>query len=309
MIAAMLIFGSIGIFVKSVDISSGLLAFIRGSVGTLFLLAVNGAAYRAGRKKIHVSEQKTEVARGEGAVCSGEYRAWNAIRKNGLLLLISGAAIGINWICLFEAYRYTTVATATLCYYLAPVFVIAVSPFFLKEKLTLRKVCCVTASLFGMALVAEVWGNGNGGEENIKGILFGVTAAVIYAAVVIMNKHLKEIRAMDMTITQLGAAAIVLIPYVLLTEDLKKGSFDGRTVFLLLFVGIVNTGIAYLLYFSSLAKLNGQTAALFSYIDPVTAIVLSAVFLHEKMSAMQVVGAILILGATLVSERKGTRTE
>lgn len=290
MITAMLIFGSIGIFVKSVDISSGLLALIRGSVGTLFLLAVSALT----------------VNKSSG---NEDYHSWNAIRKNGILLVISGAAIGINWICLFEAYRYTTVATATLCYYLAPVFVIVLSPFFLKEKLTPLKVCCATVSLFGMVLVAEVWGNGNGGKENIKGIFFGVIAAVIYAAVVIMNKHLKEIKAMDMTITQLGAAAVVLIPYVLLTEDFKGVSFGSRTIFILLFVGIVNTGVAYLLYFSSLAKLNGQTAALFSYIDPVTAIILSAVLLHEKMSGMQMMGAVLILGATLVSEIKGKTAE
>lgn len=291
MIVAMLIFGSIGLFVKKAEISSGMLALVRGAVGTLFLLTASGIgslwSHNKGDKEV--------------------YHSVAAIKKNGILLVISGAAIGINWICLFESYRYTTIATATLCYYLAPVFVMVVSPIFLKEKLTTVKVGCVIASLAGMALVADLFGTAGTNGSNIKGILFGVTAAVLYASVVIMNKFLKEIKAVDRTIAQLGVAALVLVPYVLLTEDIGTITFDVGTIVILLFVGIVHTGIAYLLYFGSLSELSGQTAALFSYIDPVTAILLSAVLLHEPMSVAQAVGAVLILGSTLLSEIYGNR--
>lgn len=291
----MLIFGSIGLFVKKAEISSGMLALVRGTVGTLFLLLVNGVRI-LGTSGKQAAELKKE-----------EYRSLDAIKKNGILLVISGATIGINWICLFEAYRYTTIATATLCYYLAPVFVTLVSPVFLKEKLTPMKLGCIAASLAGMVLVADLFGASGQSGSNAKGIMFGVIAAVLYAAVVIMNKYLKDIKAVDMTICQLGVAAVVLVPYVLLTEDVAAVRWDGQTIALLLFVGIVNTGIAYLLYFGSLAELSGQSAALFSYIDPVTAIVLSAVLLKEPMSAAQTVGAVLILGSTLLSELAGNR--
>lgn len=277
----MLIFGSIGLFVRKVDMPSSVLALVRGSIGTLFLLAVGVFM----KKRISFTD----------------------MRKNKWLLLFSGAAIGVNWIFLFEAYRYTTIAAATLCYYLAPVFVMLVSPFFLKEKLSLMKIVCILSSLAGMALVAGVGISAGGSGNEWKGILFGILAAVLYASVVIMNKKIKEIKAIDMTISQLGVAALVLLPYVLLTENVTLVSLNGEKIILLLFVGIVNTGVAYLLYFSAIKELNGQTMAIFSYIDPVAAIMLSAILLHEKMTLFQMIGAILILGSTLVSEFVGKR--
>lgn len=299
MIAAMLIFGSIGLFVKTADISSGMLALVRGTVGTLFLLAASGVGNRW--------KQSGNKENGKDGNASETYHSLKAIKKNGILLFASGAAIGINWIFLFEAYRYTTIATATLCYYLAPVFVMLVAPVFLKEKLTVVKAGCIGASLVGMALVAGLVKDA-GADGNMKGIFFGVMAAVFYASVVIMNKFLKDIKATDMTISQLGVAALVLAPYVFLTEDVRAVAFTIPTIGILLFVGIVHTGIAYLLYFGSLKELSGQTAALFSYIDPVTAILLSAVLMHEPMSIAQTVGAALILGSTLFSELYGNST-
>ncbi len=283
LIAAMFIFGSIGIFVRTIGLSSGILAVVRGSIGTVFLLIAG--------------------------LAMGKKLSLPAIRKNFKFLVFSGAAIGANWICLFEAYRYTTIAVATLCYYLAPVFVILVSPFFLKEKLTAVKAGCVVVSLFGMTLVADILGSGQGAAGGWKGIVFGVTAALLYASVVIMNKFLKEIEAVDMTVSQLGVASVVVLVYVLYTEDGTGITFGVSTLFLLLYLGIVNTGIAYLLYFSSLKDLSGQTAALFSYIDPVTAILLSALLFHENMSTEQMIGAVLILGSTLVSELVGGRRQ
>lgn len=276
LVIAMLIFGSIGIFVRTIDMPSGILALVRGSIGTVFLWLAGIAMKRKISSK--------------------------AIKKNFKLLMFSGVAIGANWICLFEAYRYTTISVATLCYYLSPVFVILVSPIFLKEKLTAVKGGCVMLSLFGMMLVVDVFNGGYGNGSGIKGVAFGIMAALLYASVVIMNKFLKEIEPIDMTVSQLGIASVVLLPYILLTGSGSKVTINGSTLLLLLLLGIVNTGIAYLLYFSSLKDLSGQTAALFSYIDPVTAILLSALLFQEKMSVPQVLGAVLILGSTVVSE-------
>lgn len=276
LVIAMLIFGSIGIFVRTIDMPSGILALVRGSIGTVFLWLAGIAMKRKISSK--------------------------AIKKNFKLLMLSGVAIGANWICLFEAYRYTTISVATLCYYLSPVFVILVSPIFLKEKLTAVKGGCVMLSLLGMMLVVDVFNGGYGNGSGIKGVAFGIMAALLYASVVIMNKFLKEIEPIDMTVSQLGIASVVLLPYILLTGSGSKVTINGSTLLLLLLLGIVNTGIAYLLYFSSLKDLSGQTAALFSYIDPVTAILLSALLFQEKMSVPQVLGAVLILGSTVVSE-------
>lgn len=272
---AMFIFGTIGIFVRHVALPSSVIALVRGSIGMLFLLMV----VLLSRKKI------------SGA----------AIRQNLLLLCLSGAFIGFNWIFLFEAYRYTTVATATLCYYLAPVFVILAAPFFLKEKLTVKKLLCVTAALIGMVFVSGVLQTGIPAADEMKGIFFGIAAALLYASVVLCNKFIHDISSYDMTIMQLGIAAFVLLPYTLITEDIGSLQVTLPTVLLLLFVSIVHTGIAYALYFSAMQDLSSHTIAIFSYVDPIVAIVLSALLLSEPMGIFGVIGAVLILGSTLIS--------
>ena len=203
---------------------------------------------------------------------------------------------------LFEAYRYTTVATATLCYYLAPVFVILVSPMLLKEKLTKKKLACVLVALVGMVFVSGVVETGIPTLSEIRGVILGIGAALFYASVIVMNKHLKNISAFERTIMQLGTSAIVLLPYTILTEKVVLADVDMKSWIFLLIVGILHTGIAYAIYFSSMKDLKGQTIAIFSYIDPIVAIILSACLLKEAMGIYGVIGAVLVLGSTFVSE-------
>lgn len=275
LILAMAIFGTIGIFVKYIPLPSSVIACVRGFVGVAFLLLMTFV------KKSKIS--------------------FKDIKKNLLPLVISGAFIGINWILLFEAYRYTTVATATLCYYMAPIFVTLASPFILKEKLTLKKGLCVFTALIGMIFVSGIVGTGSL-QINLPGILCGVGAAFFYACVILLNKHIKDISSYDMTMTQLFVAAVVILPYTLLTADISAVTLDAKAIICLFIVGIVHTGFAYMIYFSSISSLKAQTVAIFSYIDPVIAIILSALLLKEKMGLFGFIGAILILGSTLLSE-------
>ena len=273
---AMLIFSSIGIFRKYIPMPSSVIAFARGLIGMIFLLLV-------------VLVTKNAIS-------------FKNIKKNLAILLLSGAAIGFNWIFLFEAYNYTTVATATLTYYLAPFFVMLASPFFLKEKLTVKQFCCLVGALVGMVFVSGIVKNGIPDADEIKGILFGLGAAMLYATVIILNKKLKEISAYEKTIMQLGTAAVVVLPYALLTEDFSSISFSALPVILLFVAGIVHTGIAYAFYFNSMKDLKAQTVAIFSYIDPAVAILLSAFVLKEEMDIYGIIGAVLILGSAFISE-------
>lgn len=286
LIVSMLIFGTIGIFVRHIPLASSMIALMRGVIGLVFLLGV------------------TAVLR------SPVFRA--DIKKNALFLLLSGAFLGLNWVMLFESYRCTTVATATLCYYLAPIFVILVSPVLLGEKLTAKKIICTAAALVGMVFVSCIADGGF--SANVTGIVFGLIAAVLYASVVLLNKKMHPIGAYDKTIVQLAVSSAVLGIYMLCTGAFS-GAFsamDGVLPWILLAViGIVHTGIAYALYFSSVGKdgVSSQTAAVLSYIDPVTAIVLSAFLLGEPMTPAGVVGTVLVLGAALVSETELPKRE
>ncbi len=272
---SMVIFGTIGIFVKYIPLPSGAIASVRGIGGMLFLIIL------VLLKREKISKQ--------------------AIKENLALLILSGVFIAVNWILLFEAYRYTTVATATLCYYLAPVFVILVSPFFLKEQLTVKKLICVLCALAGMIFVSGVLDTGISEIGEIKGILLGIGAAVFYASVVLMNKKFKNINAYDKTIMQLGIAGISVLPYTLICETVSQ-PITFFAVVMLIIVAVVHTGFAYAMYFGSIKELPAQSVAIFSYMDPVVAIILSAVMLGETMSVFGVIGAVLILGSTLISE-------
>ena len=274
LLLSMTIFGTIGIFRQWIPLPSGTIALVRGAVGTLFLLLLSAIR----RRPVRLGQMRHQLP----------------------LLCASGAMIGFNWILLFEAYRYTGIPTATLCYYMAPVFVILCSPLVFRERLTRRRVLCATAAVLGMVLVSGI---GEDGFRGFTGILYALGAAVLYAGVIVINKLLPPSQdAFDRTVVQLGAGSVVLLPYVLLTESVEAAAFTPTVVALLLVVGAVHTGLAYALYFGAVGALNAVTAALFSYIDPVAAILLSAVLLGDRLSARGAIGAALILGAAIACD-------
>ena len=275
-ILSMFIYGTIGVFVRYIPLPSSLIAMVRGLLGAPFLLLVMLA-------------QKKRL--------SGP-----AIRRNLPLLCVLGVLLGVNWILLFESYRFTTVATATLCYYTAPIFIVAASPFLLRERMTLRKLLCVFTALAGMVFVSGAAEKGIPSLSEIRGVLLALGAAVLYAAIVMLNKKLKDISAFDRTIMQLAISALVLLPYNLLSGSFQGISLSAFSALMLLVVGVVHTGFAYYLYFGSMEDLKSQTLAILSYIDPVVAVLLSALILGEKLGLFGLTGAVLILGAAIVSE-------
>ena len=217
------------------------------------------------------------------------------------LLLFSGMAMGINWILLFEAYKYTTVAISTLSYYFAPVIVTAVCPFLFQERMTKKQVLCFCMSTLGLALVIGITNLGSGGNDTI-GVLFGLGAACFYAAVILLNKFIKGVAGIQRTFLQFLAAIAILIPYVAFTGGCHLETLDGTGWLCLLVVGLIHTGITYCLYFSSLKELPGQEAAILSYIDPLVAVIIGVAVLGEPLSLQQLIGGGLILGFTLWNE-------
>lgn len=273
---SMVIFGSIGIFRRYIPLSSAALACFRGLAGALVLFL----AAKAQKKTIshHI---------GAGKV---------------LRLAVTGALMGLNWIFLFEAYNHTTVATATLCYYMQPTIVMLLSPLLFSERLTGRKGLCVVLSLIGMVLVSGLAESGAPRLAEMKGVLFGLAAAVLYASVVIMNKKLPGLDAYEKTIIQLLSAAAALIPYLLFAGKPAAVTWTPTVIAMLAVVGVMHTGLAYALYFGSMDGLKAQTVALLSYLDPIVALVLSALILKERMTPFGIAGAVLIIGAALMSE-------
>lgn len=273
-IIAMSIFGSIGLFVRNIELSSAQIALVRGFLGTVVLFLA--------------------------MICLRRKFDYRALKNNAYCLLFAGIVIGLNWIFLFQAYNNTTIAIATLTYYLAPTFVVLLSSLVLKESLSKFKIVCVIISLVGMSLVADIFSGKQIGDNNFIGIIYGIMAAFLYSGVILSNKFLKNISAMDSSIAQLSLATCILFPYVIYQGE--SWSMSSISLGALLILGIVHTGIAYLLYFSSMQELSAQKIAIFSYLDPIVAIILSTVFLAEPMSLAQKIGAVLILGSLFASE-------
>ena len=274
LIMSMTIFGTLGIFVRKIPVSSGELALYRALLAAILI--------------------------GIFLLVTGQSIPWKSIKREVPLLLISGAAMGINWILLFEAYKYTTVSVATLSYYFAPVIVTALCPIIFKEKLTLKQVICFVMSSVGLVLITGIGGEAKG--NTLVGILFGLGAAVFYASVILLNKFIKNVEGIHRTFLQFLSAIVVLVPYVIFTSGVSVFDLNFEGWANLLIVGLVHTGITYCMYFSSLKELTGQKAAILSYIDPLVAVFISVTVLKETMGAMQIIGGALILGFTLLNE-------
>jgi hypothetical protein len=274
LIASMTIFGTLGIFVRNIPVSSGELALYRAVLAAL-LIAVF----------LLLTKQRIPFAN---------------IKKEVPLLLASGVAMGINWILLFEAYKYTTVSVATLSYYFAPVIVTVVCPVLFKEKLTGKQIVCFIMSTLGLVLITGIGDIGSGND--FVGILFGLGAAVFYATVILLNKFIKNVEGIHRTFLQFLSAIVILVPYVIMTSGVTLGNLNGIGWVNLLIVGLIHTGVTYCMYFSSLKELTGQKAAILSYIDPLVAVMISVTILGESMTLWQMIGGILILGFTLWNE-------
>lgn len=274
LVTSMTIFGTLAIFVRKIPVSSGELALYRAILAALLI----GAFLLITRQKIPFSRIKKQVP----------------------LLLASGVAMGINWILLFEAYKYTTVSLATLSYYFAPVIVTVICPILFREKLTAKQALCFAMSTLGLVLITGIGSRGTG--TDFIGILFGLGAAVLYASVVLLNKFIRNVDGIHRTFLQFLAAVVTLLPYILLTSGINLTDMDGIGWVNLMIVGLVHTGLNYCIYFSSLKELPGQQAAILSYIDPLVAVLISVTVLGESMTGMQVIGGALILGFTLWNE-------
>lgn len=274
---SMVIFGTIGIFVKYVGLASSEIALLRGLIGSLFLAAV-----------LFLMRQGL---------------SWAAVKENVFLLLLSGAALAGNWVFLFQAYKHTTIATATLSYYFAPVFVTILSPIVLKERLSLKNITCIGVSVLGMFLIVGNASDSIAGQNNLLGIAYGLSAAGFYASLMLLNKFIRNLNGMKTTLIQLTIASLFLLPYVFLTEEVGIFQVKGFSILLIIIIGVVHTGIAFFLFFSGMKQLKGQSIAALSYLDPATALLLSIVVLREPVTLVQLAGGALLLGATFISEK------
>ena len=278
-VASMVIFGTNGLIVANISLGSAEIVLMRTFLGSLFLLAIVLV-----KRSFSFAELKADL----------------------IPATIGGAALGLNWVLLFSAYRSAGVGLSTLTYYCGPIIVLALSPVLFREKLTWNKLLAIAAVAVGMFCIT---GDIKPGSDVQTGILFGGGAALLYASLIVANKRVKRLSGLNCAMYELIVAFFVVLIYLLASNVKLPVIPAAEDIVWVLAIGLVNTGLAYYLYFSSLQKLPGQTVALVCYIDPLTALLVSGAFLGEKLLGVQIAGAVLILGGACLGELKFKKTE
>ncbi|MGE5627171.1 MAG: DMT family transporter [Solirubrobacterales bacterium] len=277
-VAAMAIFGSIGVFVKNIQLPSMEIAFLRSAIAGAVLICLS-----------LISKSKCSAESDKHSIFEN--------KKNFMLLAASGAALGINWFFVFQAYKYTTLSNANLIYYFSPVFVILFSPFLFNEKLTKIKVICVLVAVSGLALILLNQPENTGSNYNhLLGSAYALLGGSLYAVIIFLNKKIEGIEGNDRTMVQICAAALVLLPFIIYRNAIHISGI--KMLMFILILGIVHTAFGLSLYFSAMEKVKAQNIALLSYIDPISAVIWGVLIFGDKMNMFQIVGGLFILVST-----------
>ena len=274
-IASLLIFGSNGVFAAHIDLSSAEIVCMRTLIGSAALILV--------------------------LLLSRTGLDWGAMRREALKLIAAGICLGVNWALLFEAYKLMSVSMATLTYYTSPVIVLLLSPVLLKEKQSVRAYIGMAAAVVGLVLAVGL----SDAAITAIGLLVGLGSAVFYAALIVFNKKIDGVSGLPLTTIEMVIAACVMVPYVLLTGGRIGFPPDMEGTLYLLFLCLVNTGLACFMYFSSMNKLPARAVALFGYVDPVSALIFSAVFLGDRLGVAQLAGAALVFAGAAWGQSTG----
>lgn len=269
---ALLLFGSNGIVASLIDLSSQHIVLLRTLIGSVFLIAI--------------------------FFMTGGKLTFHQHKRQLFFLAVSGMAMGASWMCLYEAYARIGVSVASLLYYCGPVIVVVLSTLLFKERLSPNTLIGFAAVIAGVLCI-----NGNvfSGSSDITGILCGLLSALLYALMVICNRMAKEITGLENATLQLTAAFFTVAVFT----GLKNGfamHLTSTSILPILILGLLNTGVGCYLYFSSIGKLKVQTVAVCGYVEPLSAVLLSAIFLNERMLPLQIAGAAMIIGGAVFSE-------
>ena len=282
-------FGTVGLFTHFIPLSSAAIVFYRALLGGLFIITM-----------IKLSGKEVNV---------------KSMRDNIVVLIFTGFFMALNWVLQFEAFKVSSVAIGTVCYNMMPIFLLIIASFMFNEKITLKSGLCILVATIGVILVSNVVNAGIRSHE-VLGCIYGILGAIFYALIVTFNRKLNQIETHDKVIFQFMFSAFIMVFYVLLIEK-KSLMFDQSLstntkaigAICMIVLSFFHTGFCYVHYFNAVSRLKAETVAILTYIDPVVALFLSYFVLKEDMTALQFLGAILILGSTLFNELSKTNKD
>ena len=278
LVASLVMSGGNGVLASGVSLPSHQIVLLRAVLG----VAILAVMLLASRKPLQMMAHKREA----------------------LMLAGAGAALGADWLFLFEAYEYAGVGMSTILCYCAPIIVMALSPLLFREKFTVQKTVGFVVVVAGAALVNV---SAVQGGASAYGIACGLVSAVCFAAMMLLSKKVAHVAGVEKVFIELAAAALVVGVY---SVAFKGTSFEIVSALSvadavpIVLLG-VSTALGNYLYLKAMGSLSAQSVAVLGYVEPLSAVAMGAVFLGETLLPVQMLGAGCIVFGAVLSELHG----
>ncbi|HBE80196.1 MAG TPA: EamA family transporter [Firmicutes bacterium] len=272
LVLVMVIWGSLGVFTRSIPLSALSLAFLRAFIALPVLFVVMKMK-KADKVKLSLLKP----------------------------YFISGVLLGFGWLTLFYGFKHTSISSAVMIYNMCPVYVMILAPLVLKETISKIQIAVIFSSLLGLCLII---GHNVLEGYGYMGMVLSAVSGMLYAAIVLINRSIKvRVDNQIATFVQIFTAMIVLLPFVLIDGNIVTVvNLDTRAVIYIILLGILHTGIAYTLFFSLYANMKSVEIVSYSYLEPLFGILFSVIVIGEKLMILQIIGGVLILGSTYIGE-------
>lgn len=206
-------------------------------------------------------------------------------------LFLSGIVLSLNWILFFWAIQLTSVANAVILYYLGPIFTIILAVLFLKEHFGKILFWATLLAFSGAVLTFVPNMNTAVFHRTFLGLITAFFSGLFYGLLGFISKiGIKFHSAMKLITYQIFISIFFTLPFLFFLHF----KIYPLIIALLVVTGLVHTALALFLWYDSLNYIRVATAAIFSYLDPLFAIVLSLALLHQNPTLFQIFGGVLI---------------
>lgn len=272
LVFVMIIWGSLGVFTRSIPLSALSLSFLRALIALPILFIV------------------MKMKKANKVKCS--------LLKP---YIISGVLLGFGWLTLFYGFKHTSISSAVIIYNMCPVYVIIAAPIVLKETISKIQIAVIFISFLGLFLII---GHNLTEGYGYMGLILSAISGMLYATIVLINRSIKvRVDNQTATFVQIFTAMTVLLPFVLFEGNIfTVVRLDALAVIYTILLGILHTGMAYTMFFSIYEHMKSVEIVSFSFLEPLFGILFSVIFVGERLTLLQTFGGILILGSTYIGE-------
>lgn len=264
---AMLLSGSIGLFVIKSGQSPENVVFYRCLIASLCLLPI--------------------------CFFAGYFQKKYFTLKFLTMMVISGALIILNWVFLFSAFPKTSISLATIVYHVNPFIIMYLGVLFLHEKLTKSAIFWTVLAFLGLIIIIGL-DRTTFSFDGLLGLGLVLFATTIYSISVLITKKIVEIPPLLIVFVQTLTGTVLMLPFALLKLDI-----NGYQWFYLIGLGVFHTALLYFLMYSAIKKIPLNNVAILSFIYPISTVIFDYFFFNHLLTGTQILGGLLILLSVL----------